>query len=89
MPIVKDQREEVIDGEMILMPLNKWSHSEIVENTSDEFKAQVDRRQVAVKSAAFGLIIRKSPLSTRGPGRGGTATRRASAGRRRDGGSRC
>jgi Uma2 family endonuclease len=49
------------------MPAPKWDHGEIVENLHYELTAQLDRRVIRVKAAEFGLIIRKSPLTSRIP----------------------
>ena len=67
MPIVEDAIEEVVDGEIRIMPPNKWNHTEIVENVRDALAAQVDRNEFRVVVANFGLIIRKSPLTSRVP----------------------
>jgi Uma2 family endonuclease len=67
MPVVRDAIEEVVDGEIRIMPANKWSHTLIVENVRDGLVAQLDRSEVLVVVANFGLIIRKSPLICRVP----------------------
>ena len=67
LPEVSDAIEEVVDGEIRIMPPPKWSHSEIVDNLHDELAAQVDRRATRVKVSDFGLIVRKSPLTSRVP----------------------
>jgi Uma2 family endonuclease len=66
MPIVEEGREEVIDGEIILMPPNRSGHAWILQNIAADFLRQIDLREVAVLWG-FGLVIRKSPLSTRDP----------------------
>jgi Uma2 family endonuclease len=35
MPIVEDAIEEVVNGEVRIMPPNRWKHAVIVENLSD------------------------------------------------------
>ena len=67
MPVVDDAIEEVVNGETRIMPPNKWKHTIIVENLSDALKAQVDRKAVRVDATVFGLIIRKTPLTSRVP----------------------
>jgi Uma2 family endonuclease len=67
MPIVEDAIEEVVNGEIRIMPPNKWKHSEIVQNLYDALASQFDRRRVRVVVTNFGLIIRKSPLTSRVP----------------------
>src|SRR6266849_5999831 len=67
MPVVDDAIEEVVNGEIRIMPPNKWKHTIIVGNLSDALKAQVDQKAVRVVTAVFGLIIRKTPLTSRVP----------------------
>ena len=67
MPEVGDAIEEVINGEIRIMPPPKWRHSEIVDNLTDLIKAQVNKRDVRVKPSQFGLIIRRQPLTSRVP----------------------
>ena len=67
MPVVEDAVEEVVNGEVRIMPPNKWKHTIIVENLSDALKGQVDRKAVRVVASVFGLIIRKKPLTSRVP----------------------
>ncbi|HXI39796.1 MAG TPA: Uma2 family endonuclease [Bryobacteraceae bacterium] len=65
MPIVDDAIEEVVNGEIRIMPSNKWKHTIIIENLSDALKAQVDRNGVRIAASVCGLIIRKAPLTSR------------------------
>jgi Uma2 family endonuclease len=67
MPEVQDAIEEVVNGEIRIMPAPKWNHSEIIDDLADNIKAQVDRRNVRVKVSDFGLIIRRRPLTSRVP----------------------
>src|SRR5258708_27876099 len=67
MPEVQDAIEEVVNGEMRIMPAPKWNHALIVERVRDDLAAQLDRREVRVVTATFGLIIRKQPLTSRVP----------------------
>ena len=59
--------EEVVNGEIVKMPLNKVIHADIVENLADLLKSQVDRRTVQVRVSTFGLVIRRDPITTRVP----------------------
>jgi Uma2 family endonuclease len=65
MPVAEDAIEEVVNGEIRILPPNKWKHTIIVENLSDALKAHVDRKAVRVVATVFGLIIRKTPLTSR------------------------
>ena len=67
LPVVEDAIEEVVNGEVRIMPPNKWKHTIIIENLSDALKSQVDRKTVRVVASVFGLIIRKQPLTSRVP----------------------
>ncbi|MGA2771115.1 MAG: Uma2 family endonuclease [Bryobacteraceae bacterium] len=67
MPEVTDAIEEVVDGEIRIMPPNKWNHTLIVENMRDALVAQLDRHEFRVVVAVFGLVIRKAPLTSRVP----------------------
>ena len=67
MPGVQDAIEEVVNGEIRILPAPKWNHSIIIENVRDEMVAQVDRQEVRVVASAFGLIVRKYPLTERVP----------------------
>ncbi|HXB66952.1 MAG TPA: Uma2 family endonuclease [Candidatus Acidoferrales bacterium] len=67
MPEVRDAIEEVVNGEIGIMPAPKWNHSIIVENIRDALVADLDRQEVRVVATTFGLIIRKRPLTSRIP----------------------
>jgi len=67
MPEVGDAVEEVVDGEIRIMPAPKWKHSRIVQNLYDLIRPQVDQRQVIIAISQFGLIIRREPLTSRVP----------------------
>jgi Uma2 family endonuclease len=66
MPEVEDAIEEVVDGEIQIMPPAKWNHERIVEVTRRALESQLDTRRYSF-STGSGLIIRKSPLTTRIP----------------------
>jgi len=67
MPEVTDAIEEVVDGEILIMPPAKWKHAVIVANLHDSLVAQTDRREVQVVVGSFGVVIRKAPLTSRVP----------------------
>ncbi len=67
MPEVSDAIEEVVNGEIRIMPPPKWKHSEIIDNLFAQIRLQVDPREVKVKASQFGLIIRRHPLTSRVP----------------------
>jgi len=67
MPEVTDFIEEVVDGEIRIMPPNKLTHALIVRHICKAFDAQTDARGVLVLDTSFGLVIRKAPLTSRVP----------------------
>ena len=66
-PETQDGIEEVVSGEIRIMPPPKWEHTRIVRNLSAVLKNQVDERLVLVVGEQFGLVIRRNPLGTRVP----------------------
>src|ERR1035437_200109 len=67
MPEVTDAIEEVVDGEIRIMPPNKWKHALIAQRICKVLDAQLDAREVLVLATVFGLVIRKAPLTSRVP----------------------
>ena len=67
MPEVSGAIEEVVNGEIRIMPPPKWNHTRIVLEINAAFTAQVEPREVMVVAAQFGLVIRRAPLTTRVP----------------------
>ncbi len=67
MPEVTDAIEEVVDGEILIMPPNKWEHALIAQQVGSALDAQLDARDAIVLTATFGLVIRKAPLTSRVP----------------------
>src|SRR5215471_16488452 len=67
MPVVRDAIEEVVDGEIRIMPPNKWNHTLIVRKVRRALEVQLDEQQFLVIAENFGLIIRKAPFTSRVP----------------------
>jgi Uma2 family endonuclease len=67
MPQVEDAVEEVVNGEIRIMPPPKWNHAQIVEALRDLIGKQVDTKLIRVVVNPFGLIIRQKPLTSRVP----------------------
>lgn len=67
MPEVGDAIEEVVNGEIRIMPPAKLKHARIVEQLHSELKAQLGPAGTLVLTGSFGLIIRKTPLTSRVP----------------------
>jgi Uma2 family endonuclease len=64
MPEVTDAIEEVVDGEIQIMPPAKSRHALIVARMSRALMVQLDIDRTAVLTGSFGLIIRKEPLTS-------------------------
>src|ERR1700683_3664356 len=67
MPVVEDAIEEVVNGEIRIMPPPKLNHSWIVYNRREQIEPQVEKQTVAVFAEQVGLIIRRQPLTSRVP----------------------
>jgi Uma2 family endonuclease len=67
MPEVEDGREEVVDGEIIRLPPNKWNHAQTIEELADVLRRQLPKKEVWVVTSNFGLVIRREPLTSRTP----------------------
>jgi Uma2 family endonuclease len=67
MPEVSDAIEEVVNGEIRIMPPAKLRHALIVHRLSMALNSQVNPAEVLVLTTSFGLIVRKSPLTSRVP----------------------
>jgi Uma2 family endonuclease len=67
MPEVQDAIEEVVNGEIRIMPAPKFEHALVVNALRDALGGQVDRKAVLILDTQFGLIIRRAPLTSRVP----------------------
>jgi Uma2 family endonuclease len=67
MPQVDDAVEEVIDGEIILMPPAKLRHARIIKLLSKALLLQLDVRVYDVLAGSCGVIISEKPLTCRTP----------------------
>jgi len=61
MPVVQDGIEEVVNGEVRIMPPNKAIHGDVA------IRPQLNPRTTRVRISNFGLVIRRDPLTTRVP----------------------
>ena len=66
-PEVTDAIEEVVNGEIRIMPPAKWKHALIVARLNAALVAQLDIGRIYVLAGGFDLIIRKAPLTARVP----------------------
>jgi Uma2 family endonuclease len=67
MPEVTDAIEEVVNGEIRIMPAPAWKHHRIIERTCRAIESQVDTGTFSFAEGGFDLIIRKAPLTCRIP----------------------
>jgi Uma2 family endonuclease len=67
LPEVDDAIEEVVNGEIRIMPPPKWKHAEIVRRIRRLIEARLDEREAIAVDSSFGLVIRKTPLTSRVP----------------------
>jgi Uma2 family endonuclease len=67
MPVTQDAIEEVVNGEIRIMPPNKLPHPRIVDALTVAFHRQLDLSRTEFFSSTFGLVIRKEPLTCRSP----------------------
>jgi len=67
MPEVQDAIEEVVNGEIRIMPVPTLPRPIIVQRLLRSLDRQLDEKKYFVFSTAFGLIIRTNPLTSRVP----------------------
>jgi Uma2 family endonuclease len=67
MPEPRDAREEIVNGEIRLMPPPKALHGLIIDNLFFLLRSQVDPREIRVRASTFGILIRKNPPTARIP----------------------
>ncbi|MBM3776190.1 MAG: Uma2 family endonuclease, partial [Acidobacteria bacterium] len=67
MPEVQDAVEEVVNGEIRIMPPNKLPHPLVVMKLQGALVQKLDSKTVYVFASVFGLVIRKEPLTCRVP----------------------
>ena len=67
MPQVEDAIEEVVNGEIQITPPPRFPHATVVDELRNILCRQLDRNSFPVFVSRFGLIIRRDPLTCRGP----------------------
>jgi len=67
MPETTDGIEEVVNGEIRLMPPAKRKHSLIVHRLDVAFGRQLDDDMVDIPCGSFGVVISRDPLTCRNP----------------------
>jgi hypothetical protein len=67
MPEVSDAVEGVMNGEIRIMPPNKWDHALIVLRLRRALEAGLEPSKTLVVEMIYGLITRKQPFTFGGP----------------------
>src|SRR6185436_19183959 len=67
MPEVRVGIEEVVNGEIRLMPPPKYIHTQIVHALRKSLERQLDEATIVVYDTQFGIVIRLDPLTSRVP----------------------
>lgn len=67
MPVVQEGREEVVNGEIRIMPPNKSPHPKVMRALQVLFLSQLDLAKAECFASTFGLVIRTEPLTCRSP----------------------
>jgi Uma2 family endonuclease len=67
MPEVDNAKEEVVDGQIHIMPPPTVQHAKIAQRLCNQFVRQVDDREVFATCSIVGLVIQREPLVTREP----------------------
>lgn len=67
MPVEHDGREEVVNGELIIMPPNRVTHADVVEQLIEAFLPRIDRKEIKILGSSVSLMIQREPLTCRAP----------------------
>ena len=67
MPEVDDAIEEVVNGEIRIMPPATWKHQRIIELVGNVLRSQMGTERYSFASGVYGIIIREAPLTSRIP----------------------
>jgi Uma2 family endonuclease len=68
MPPAEDgRREEVVNGEIQVLPPPQLLHALIIQRLISRIIRQIDEKQISIVGSVFGLMIRQEPLTCREP----------------------
>src|SRR5262249_22277533 len=67
MPPVEDGTDEVVKGELRVMPPTRYPHAEIIQLLIEQLVTHVDRNKVGILGSNLGLMITNAPLTCRTP----------------------
>jgi Uma2 family endonuclease len=63
----EERNEEIVNGEIRIMPMAKFGHAMIVTNLNHQLFGQLDRKKYVVLTGSWGLVIQPEPLTCRAP----------------------
>jgi Uma2 family endonuclease len=66
MPPVENGTDEVVRGEIILVPIRRYPHGEVISRVNRQLSLQVDS-EARVLSSNLGFMISREPLTCRSP----------------------
>jgi Uma2 family endonuclease len=67
LPPVEDGTDEVVRGELVLVPIRRYPHPEVISRLNHQLIRQVDSGRVTTLSSNLGLMISREPLTCRTP----------------------
>jgi Uma2 family endonuclease len=67
MPVIDEGIEEVVDGEIILMPPARRTHARIIAKLMKALQNQLDEALYETVAGSLGVVIRRVPLTCRNP----------------------
>jgi Uma2 family endonuclease len=67
MPEIQDAIEEVVNGEIRIMPPPKLKHARVIQSLRRILDRQLDSETFELFDVQFGLVIRRDPLTSREP----------------------
>jgi Uma2 family endonuclease len=67
MPTVEDGREEVVNGEIICMPPNRYTHADVIQNLIEALLPRIPHQETKILGSSVSLMIRREPLTCRAP----------------------
>ena len=67
LPSVEDGTDEVVKGELQVMPPTRYPHAEIIQLLIACLAGQIDPTRVGLLGSNLGLMIRPEPLTCRSP----------------------
>jgi len=67
MPPSGEGREEVVNGELVAMPPNRYTHAEVIRRLTEALAPRLRERDARVFGSSLSLLISREPLVCRAP----------------------